>query len=221
MIDNWPWWNEFKFGISEDSEGERWVWTLFWETGWRGAHTLISSLNRLVAERAAFTTQRDQAKDEKQTQSALKTQLALFSNDKTRASQALREGSSFPGLGGQTLHVSDTEPGLQRGKDSPTWQRCGCFSYLWASLLTMDTNGMDTNGILKKVVTATFRLVHEIHPQLILTLLVFLNRQWCEWGRNIGLNHWRWWVALAVKTHPRWTVDKYPHPWLRYPRAQS
>lgn len=50
MIDIWPWWNEFKFGLSEGSEGERWVWTLFRERWWWGTNTLISILNRHIGE---------------------------------------------------------------------------------------------------------------------------------------------------------------------------
>lgn len=89
---------------------------------------------------SAFITQRNQARDEKQTQSALKTQRMLSANDKTRRSQALRAGTSLAGLVGQSFHVSHTEPGLQRGKDSPARQRCGCsrISCLWASLMTVN-----------------------------------------------------------------------------------
>lgn len=140
MIDIWPWWNEFKFGLSEDLERERWVRTLFPERQWWGTNTLISISNRLFGKRAASTAQRkmlgSQAKNEKPSQSAGFV-LAIMKQE----TQGLRTGSSLIDSTEQNPYTLDIEPGTQRGRTSPTWPKGGC---LWTpsslSSITMGPN---------------------------------------------------------------------------------
>ena len=137
MIDIWPWWNEFKFGLSEDLERERWVRTLFPERQWWGTNTLISISNRLFGKGCLHCAAKDvgEPSQEWEAKPICSLCLAIMKQE----TQGLRTGSSLIDSTEQNCYTLDTEPGTQRGRTSPTWHRGGC---LWTpSSLSSITTG--------------------------------------------------------------------------------